>query len=163
MTFPFITEATLPVIAFGAVCTIAVLLIWMVILEVRLRRFMTGKNGSSLEHILADIVAANKATREYHAKSDALFSQLDKRLTHAARGLATVRFNALSGDTSGRQSFATAILSERGDGVVISSMHSRDNTRVYAKPVMSFASEHDLTDEELAAIGVARDKCGVLV
>jgi hypothetical protein len=84
---------------------------------------------------------------------------LHDRLTRAARGIATIRYNVLSGDTSGKQSFATAIVTEEGNGVVISSMHSRNATRVYAKPVAQFASEHELSEEEVAAINASKSQC----
>ncbi len=84
--------------------------------------------------------------------------ELRKLLSDAVRGISVVRFNALSGDTSGKQSFAAAILSERGDGVVFSSLHARENARMYAKPVNNFVSEFELTDEEKQAIVEARKR-----
>lgn len=48
--------------------------------------------------------------------------------------VAVVRFNPF-GDTGGDQSFTAALLNEKGSGLVISSLHNRDKTRMYAKPV----------------------------
>jgi hypothetical protein len=43
-------------------------------------------------------------------------------------------------------------LDDRGDGFVLSGLHARENTRVYAKPLHDWTSEHTLTDEEKQAI-----------
>ena len=62
-----------------------------------------------------------------------------------------MRYNAFA-DVGGKQSFATAILSEDGNGVVISSMYSRERVNVYAKPINNFSSEYELSKEEVQAI-----------
>src|SRR5690606_12263390 len=58
-------------------------------------------------------------------------------------------------DTGSDQSFAIALLDDRRDGVVISSLHGRANTRVFAKPVSDGASPHTLSEEEPRAIRIA--------
>ncbi|EKD62103.1 MAG: hypothetical protein ACD_52C00303G0003 [uncultured bacterium] len=45
-----------------------------------------------------------------------------------------LRFNPFT-DTGGDQSFALSLLDEKGEGFVISSLHSRENTRLYAKKI----------------------------
>lgn len=95
----------------------------------------------------------------YRAELEKTLALIMQRLAKSARGISTIRYNALAGNTSARQSFATAILNDHGDGVVFSSIHSRDNTRVYAKPVTNFTSEHELSDEERQAVEDARARC----
>ena len=74
---------------------------------------------------------------ELHSKGENLFSQFNNlkndSLKHVQR-VAVKRFNPF-GDTGSDQSFSLALLSEKGDGVVLSSLHGRSGTRVYAKPV----------------------------
>ena len=65
-----------------------------------------------------------------------------------------VRFNPFE-DTGGNQSFALALLDANGDGLVVSSLHSRAGTRVYAKAVAGGRSEAALSDEETRAVGEA--------
>ncbi len=132
---------------------------WVFRLEMKLRSFTRGKSGASLEGTIGEILAHHSATEDFKKKHTAYLERVHQRLTNAARGIATIRYNALTGDTSGMQSFATAILSERGDGVVFSSIHSRAGTRMYAKPVVAFASEHELSQEEIDAIATARSRC----
>lgn len=55
-----------------------------------------------------------------------------------------------------KQSFATALLNEHGDGVVISTLYSRERTSVFAKPIKKFDSEYELTPEETQALTEAR-------
>jgi hypothetical protein len=62
-----------------------------------------------------------------------------------------VRYNPFE-DTGGNQSFAVALLDANGDGVVISSLHARQNTRVYAKAIAGGRSEAALSDEESEAL-----------
>jgi hypothetical protein len=66
------------------------------------------------------------------------------------------RFNPF-GDTGGDQSFILAILDGNKDGVVITSLHSRENTRFYVKSVEGGAGiDHPLSDEEQKIISRLR-------
>ena len=56
------------------------------------------------------------------------------------------------GDTGGDQSFALALLDEHDDGIVLSSIFSRTESRLYAKPVKSGKSKYTLSAEEEKAI-----------
>lgn len=72
-------------------------------------------------------------------------------LTHVQR-VGLIRFNPFD-DTGGNQSFALALLNDHGDGVVISSLHSRETTRIYGKPVKGFSeSGFEFSSEEKQAI-----------
>ena len=54
------------------------------------------------------------------------------------------------------QSFAVALLSENGDGAVLSSLYARDRMSVFAKPVKNFSSEFEMTEEEKEVLARAR-------
>lgn len=76
-------------------------------------------------------------------------------LTHIQR-VGLIRFNPFD-DTGGNQSFALALLNDHGDGVVISSLHSRETTRIYGKPVKNFAAgDFEFSAEEKEAVEAAR-------
>lgn len=62
-----------------------------------------------------------------------------------------VRYDAFP-DMGGAMSFSAALLDEHGNGLVISAINGRSETRCYAKPVVDGSSEHNLSDEEAAAI-----------
>lgn len=69
----------------------------------------------------------------------------------AVQRVGLVRFNPFD-DTGGDQSFALVLLDAVGDGVVLSSLHSRSGTRFYAKPVQAGRTTHALTTEEQQAL-----------
>ena len=72
------------------------------------------------------------------------------------RKVALLRYDAFE-DVGGRLSFSCALLDERGDGVVVTSINGRQETRVYAKPVTQGVSAHNLSLEEEEAIRRALD------
>lgn len=66
-----------------------------------------------------------------------------------------VRFNPFS-EVGGDQSFSIALLDANDDGIVITSLYTRDGNRVYAKPVKAGASDYSLSAEEKEAINKAK-------
>lgn len=73
----------------------------------------------------------------------------------ALRDLAVVRYDALH-EMSGQLSFSLALLNALGDGIVLSSINSRSETRTYAKTVKSGEGVQELSPEESAAVRSAR-------
>jgi Protein of unknown function (DUF4446) len=73
----------------------------------------------------------------------------------ALRDLAIVRYDALQ-EMSGQLSFSLALLNATGDGVVLSSINGRAETRTYAKPVMAGQGKPELSPEEAQAVQSAR-------
>lgn len=71
------------------------------------------------------------------------------------RHLALVRYDAF-GDMGGHLSWSLALLDDRGDGVVVSSIHGRSDARTYAKSVASWTCDQQLSPEEDEAIAQAR-------
>ena len=69
----------------------------------------------------------------------------------AVQRVGVVRFNPFE-DTGGNQSFALALLDSKNDGIVVSSLHSRQNTRLYLKAIVGGRSETALSDEEAEAL-----------
>lgn len=78
-------------------------------------------------------------------------SELRETLQH----LAVVRYDAY-GDMGGRLSWSMALLDDKGDGVVLTSINSRNDARSYAKEVKSFESDAKLSPEEEEAIETLR-------
>src|SRR6478609_1601368 len=72
----------------------------------------------------------------------------------ALRHIALVRYDAFS-EMSGRLSFSLALLDDSGDGVTISAITGRTDTRVYAKPIAGGRGEHELSPEERQAVASA--------
>ena len=76
--------------------------------------------------------------------------------------LAVVRYDAF-GDTGGKLSWSLALLDDNGDGVVLTSINSRADSRTYAKEIRAFASESKLSPEEEEAIDTLRKEAGPTV
>jgi hypothetical protein len=68
-----------------------------------------------------------------------------------------VRYNAID-DVGSDLSYALALLNRNGDGVVLSSLYSRTDTRTYGKQVDGFTPSAQASDEEVQAIARARDQ-----
>ena len=72
---------------------------------------------------------------------------LNEKLRKSIRGLDILRFNPFP-DQGSNQSFAIGMLNEDKDGIVISSLYSRERMSVFAKPIKNGKSEYELSDEE---------------
>ncbi|HEU4947935.1 MAG TPA: DUF4446 family protein [Kribbella sp.] len=79
------------------------------------------------------------------------------QLTETLQHLSVVRYDAF-GDTGGQLSWSMALLNDHGDGVVLTSINSRNDARSYAKEVKGFASDSKLSPEEAEAIELLRAK-----
>ena len=78
----------------------------------------------------------------------------ENRLDGAIAYRALVRYDAY-GEMSGRQSTSIALLDARRSGIVLSSIHHRDQARLYAKQVYEGRGELELSPEEDEAIRIA--------
>jgi hypothetical protein len=76
-------------------------------------------------------------------------------IAQALRHVAVVRYDAF-GDMGGRLSFSAAVIDDRGDGLVFSSIHARGESRTYAKGIVGGGSDATLTPEEQQALAAAR-------
>ena len=113
-----------------------------------------GSGGRSLHDLLAGNASAVERASERMAEMEAMHALIDERTRRSLQHIGMVRYNPFD-DTGSDQSFAIALLDDRRDGVVLSSLHGRANTRIFAKPVADGASAHNLSDEEAQAIRIA--------
>ncbi len=88
------------------------------------------------------------------ARMEEAQSDLGQNLSFVVQKIGLIRFDAFE-DVGGKLSFAAALLDNRGDGLIISSINGRQENRVYAKPVQGGASVFNLSIEEKEAIGQA--------
>jgi hypothetical protein len=95
-----------------------------------------------------------KQLDERLGRLEARLGELARTLEGAVQRVGVVRYDAFP-DMGGKLSFSAAFLNARGDGVVLSSINGRHETRTYAKAVRGGRSPHNLSDEEEEAIRVA--------
>ncbi|MNG37637.1 hypothetical protein D3C84_1250500 [compost metagenome] len=67
------------------------------------------------------------------------------------------RYNAFA-ERGNDLSFSIAVIDDAEDGMVLSGIHGRENTFVYAKPVQEGQSKYPLTPEEIEAINLASQR-----
>lgn len=136
---------------------VLVLLIWNIRLEVKLRRLLSGKDSKSLEDTIIHIREGHDEFCSFRKDIEQYLELVEERLMRSVQGVETIRFNPFKGSGGGgNQSFATAFVNERGNGVVISTLYARDRMSFFSKPVDNFISTHELTSEEKEAIEKAR-------
>ncbi len=135
------------------ILVLTLVLLWRVIKLTRHYNNLTkGADSKSLMRVLEGI----QKTLGEHERGNVLLKNELKQLAAAGelhlQNLTLKRFNPF-GDTGGDQSFILAILDGNKDGVVITSLHSRENTRFYVKSVKGGVGiDHPLSDEETKII-----------
>ena len=120
---------------------------WIIKTEGRLKKFFLGKKARDLEDTLVHLENEVKNLKERRDKIEAELLVINQKLKQSIRGIHTMRFNPFP-DQGSNQSFAIGMQNENGDGVVISSLYSRDRMSVFAKPIKKGISEYELTEEE---------------
>ena len=150
----FLGTSEVIALIFGALLFLAFL--WIIRLELKWRALFRGKKARTLEDALLEAQSNFLALSRAHALLEKEASSLDERLKKSISRVGTIRFNPFKGTSGSNQSFATALMDEEGNGVVLSGIHSRDHVSVFAKPLSAHESEYALTDEEREAIEEAR-------
>jgi hypothetical protein len=153
---PLLDEITL-----GAAGGAALALIGSLTAHLRLNRFrrsMATLEGPGGAESVLDALNRNVGeTRALRAELSKAKSDLDiarSELADALRHVAVVRYDAF-GDMGGRMSFTAALLDDSGDGLVITSINGRTESRAYAKGVKDGNSDQTLSPEEAQAIALA--------
>lgn len=154
--------ATPNALSLGVAVLALLIAIWITVRFFRLRRSLKVLQGNAVE---GDFVSAvNRHVNEVndlraevgrlHAELEALNIELQDAIRHVA----VVRYDAFD-DLAGRMSFSAAMLDDHGDGLVISSLNGRSESRAYAKGIKDGAPFNStLSPEEEEAIQKARPR-----
>ena len=141
------------IISYALILCIVILVGWIIRLEIKLHRLLLGKNSRSLEDSIVEGHKNLERLNEFQKEAITHFVNVEKRLNRSIQAVETIRFNPFKGTgEGGNQSFATSFISENGNGVVISSLYSRDRVSVFSKPLEKFGSTFELTEEEKEVI-----------
>jgi len=151
-------EQTLSLVVVALVVAVVVLGAWVAwlqrseaLLRRRLRRVLPQGESSGIDEILDRQLKRIDSLTERIDALNKLHHELENLSQRTIQKVAVIRYNPFA-DTGGDQSFAIALLDSLGNGVVLSSLHSRTDTRVFAKAVHSGRSKYQLSDEEQDAI-----------
>ncbi|MBS4030423.1 MAG: DUF4446 family protein [Clostridiales bacterium] len=126
------------------------------ILSARYLGFMRGRDGASLEDRVTEICVHMDSVEAEVAENRLRLKEIAAVLNTATRGIGVVRFNAFQ-DTGSDLSFSVAFLDAHKNGLVLSSIYGREESRTYAKPVKDGQSQYQLSIEEREAIQRAAD------
>lgn len=142
------------------ISVIGLLFLWVAFLTYRQKKmykranelFDTSKNGD-IYQVLKKYLEETKEVENYAKKLEIEMAKISKKMQKSIQRIGFIRYNPFGkNDTGGNQSFSIALLDNDNSGFVITSMHAREGTRVYAKSVSDGKSTNTLSDEEVEAI-----------
>ncbi len=146
--------------AWLGVC-LALHLLWVLVLALllartrtlskRLQRLTAGATGVSLERVLMDHLARVEEVDTRQRQIDQRVSALEARIPLCVQHVGLVRYDAFE-DVGGQQSFSLAMLDAQQNGMILTSVYSRSDVRVYAKAIRRGQPSHPLSEEELQAM-----------
>ena len=115
-----------------------------------------GITKKDLKTILTSLADSIKTAGEEIDAINLDIDQIEDEARFHIQKMGYLRFNPFS-DTGGNQSFCLCLLDDNNDGIVITSLHSRDQTRIYSKTVKSGKADggHEFSKEEEQAVAIA--------
>lgn len=120
--------------------------------HISIQTFMSGKN---LDQLLENNLKNVKEIGSQVEMQNVRLTKAEEKLRKSVDRAELVRFNAFE-NMGSDLSFALALLNQDGNGVVISSINSREESRVYAKPIEGGKSSYHLSAEEIQALEKAK-------
>lgn len=140
---------------------VMVLIVMVVMMNNKLKSFLVGIDSKNIEDSLQATLSDLNELKVFRSGLDIYLQGVERRLKKSIQSVHTVRFNPFKGTGGGgNQSFSTAFINEDGDGVVISSLYSRDHVSVFGKPIKNHSSEHGLSEEEKESLDEAGKNLG---
>ncbi|MFM1654748.1 DUF4446 family protein [Brevibacillus sp. B_LB10_24] len=156
-----------PYISAALCLMILILLIFVTVLNSRIsrlqrkmKRFLAGSDGGNIEAGLTRMLDQLDEYKQKQADQQFMINRLSQKLTNRCGNLAVIRYNAFD-DTGSDLSFSLALLDDEKNGVVLTSIFGRHESRIYAKPVQAGESTYLLTEEETDAIRKASQLIGL--
>lgn len=135
---------------------LVILVITTFLQERKLKRLLKGKSANDLLDSFKNIEKEYRSMKAFKEAMTNYLGEVEKRLSRSIQTVETMRFNPWKGNgEGGNQSFASAFISEDGDGLVVSSLHSRDRISIFAKPIKDGKSQYDLSNEEKEVLNKA--------
>jgi hypothetical protein len=113
--------------------------------------FFTGKTTENLEDVFLSLTSQIQSIVSEQKVTEDKLGELEYRLGLTVQKVGVVKFNPFS-DSGGNFSFSLALLDQHNSGVVLTSMHGREQNRIYAKIILGGRSESKLTEEEERAV-----------
>jgi hypothetical protein len=152
------------IVALGAAGVAVIALLWTIFNSFRLRRLRAGQRmilGDGRGDLVTHAAGLQEAFVQLRDWLEETATRLDERMNTAEERIdgsvaytSLVRYDAYN-EMSGRQSTSIALLDSHGSGIVLSSIHHRDQARLYTKQVVQGRGTLELSPEEQEAVRVA--------
>ncbi|GGG26835.1 DUF4446 family protein [Paenibacillus abyssi] len=138
-----------------------ILIVWLLMIGRRLSKMrkrymqmMADTEVHNLEQVIVDLQHSHRQQEEQLALQTKELKIIAEALKKVKGNVGILRYNAFA-EQGSDMSFSLAIVNEHQDGVIISGIHSREETYVYAKPLKQGESNYALSPEERKAITLA--------
>ncbi|AWV36497.1 hypothetical protein BSK66_01625 [Paenibacillus odorifer] len=146
---------------FGFVVIMLVLIVTVIAQGAKLRTIrrkyeamMAGSGVEDLEGLLVDLKNQSDMLEEEQREQKALIEATQVKIRGMKSNIALKRYNAF-GERGNDLSFSVAILDDNSSGIVLTSLHNRENSYIYSKPMQNGESQYALSPEEKEVITLA--------
>lgn len=133
------------------IAILLVLVIWQVVKTSTINKnyckLMRGMDDNNLQEIILNYVNKTDVLQKELITTNAEIKNIAGIIKLKGANINMKRYNAYE-DTGNDLSFTIAVLNDLQDGFVLSSLYSRNDQRVYAKPIENGQSKYTLSDEE---------------
>lgn len=136
---------------------LAALSFWLYKTSRHYSRLVSTTSKQGLKEILEKLLDEQGQIEEHVRKIEEALGELDKKTQSHVQKVGLVRFNPFA-ETGGDQSFALALLDAEDTGFVLLSLHGREGTRIYVKPIFRGKSKYELSREEKQALEQAKKR-----
>ncbi|MBU5454870.1 DUF4446 family protein [Caproiciproducens sp. MSJ-32] len=126
-------------------------------LEKKYRRFMRGSNNKNLEELITSKLEEIDKSMKVSEEALNKYEELKEEMKSCVNKIAIMRYKAFE-DVGSDLSFSIAILDSYNDGIILTGIYSREDSRTYAKPVDKGISRYELSEEETYVLNEAINK-----
>ncbi|KKR09593.1 MAG: hypothetical protein UT37_C0016G0003 [Parcubacteria group bacterium GW2011_GWA2_39_18] len=152
-----LSQKTTEILIFVILTLDVLMLVLSVWLYIKYKKLFRGKKASDLERLVMSYIQDISLAGNEIEKIKNHLSDLQKQADGALQKFSVKRFNPFE-EVGGDQSFSFALLNEENSGFVVTSLHTREGTRIYAKSIQKGKPENQLMDEEKEVLKEAIDK-----
>ncbi|MEK7119954.1 MAG: DUF4446 family protein [Patescibacteria group bacterium] len=142
-----LSQKTIEILIFLILTLDILMLVLSVWLYIKYKKLFRGKKASDLERLVMSYIQDITIASNEIEKIKNHLNDLQKQTDGALQKFSLKRFNPFE-EVGGDQSFSFALLNEENSGFVVTSLHTREGTRIYAKAIQKGKPENQLMDEE---------------
>ncbi len=136
---------------------IILLTLWVFSIEKRTRDIKVLKDKESLLKKFQNIEKRFNDCWDFEKQAQENFNVIEEELSKTVQNIEVIRFNPFKNEgMGGDQSFAFTLLNKKGNGVIVSSLYSREKVSVFTKPIIEWQSKYELSDEETTVLNQAK-------